>query len=192
MAVIPIDRKARLLWPWILLGLLVLGLLAWWLLGARTPERDVAAVSPAAPMVAALPAAVERLARFAEGQRGAMGPSHDYTADGLRHVADALEAVRGRAPADVDVAARAREIRERADAMQRDPTSTAHALQAREAFVLATSTLRQMRPGTGNDPVAEAHAAAVAVDPQTRLLDQPERVQRFFATTAAALRQIAG
>ncbi len=203
MATIPVQHKERTLWPWVLLGVALLAVLAWWLLGSRDDDRVGVAGRQAAPAVAdtaasggdaaAALAPVDRLARFAEGGRSAMGPSHDYTADGLRHVADALVAVRDRAPAGMDVNARASEIRERADAMQRDPSATTHALQAREAFLLAAGVLREMRPDAGDgDRVAAAHAAALAVDPKTPLLDQGARVEAFFARTADAIRQIAG
>lgn len=48
MAEIDIERKQTTAWPWILLGLLVLALLAWWLLGHRDTDDRTAAVTPAA------------------------------------------------------------------------------------------------------------------------------------------------
>lgn len=68
MAEIDIERKQTTAWPWILLGLVVLALLAWWLLGHRSTDARAAAVTPAAQVmdttynaaaagVAAMPAA---------------------------------------------------------------------------------------------------------------------------------------
>lgn len=68
MAEIDIERKQSTAWPWILVGLVVLALLAWWLLGHRSTDVRAAAVTPAAQVmdttynasaagVAAMPAA---------------------------------------------------------------------------------------------------------------------------------------
>lgn len=49
MAEIPVRRKAGMAgWLWLLLGLLLIGLLIWWL--ADDDEAEIAAVEPAAPM----------------------------------------------------------------------------------------------------------------------------------------------
>jgi hypothetical protein len=84
-------------------------------------------------------------------------PSHEYTADGLRQLSAALAAVASRD--NVGGAAwqpRIEEIRTRADAMQRDPSSLQHAQQTREAFVMAASLIDQMRAEAGVSATAGA------------------------------------
>ena len=207
MAELHIERKERTAWPWVLAGALLLALLLWYVFardGADRVAADVPARTTSASAGAVvgdnvaepeLPAEVRELVRYTEARAAeAAGPAHDYSAAGLRHLANALGAIAGSTAGNVDVQARVAEIREHADAMQRDPASTAHALQAREAFLVASSLMQQMQQGRGDAAVGavrEVHDAATAIEARTRLLDQTERVERFFDRSANAVRELA-
>lgn len=206
MAELHIERKERSAWPWVL-GALLLALLLWFLFARDGGERVAADVPDATTSVSAgavvgdsmgaadLPAEVRELVRFTESRAAdGAGPAHDYTAAGLRHLAAALGAVGGSTAGNVDVQARVTEIREHADAMQRDPASTEHALQTREAFLVASSLMQQVQQGRSDASAAavrEVHDAATAIEARTRLLDQTERVERFFDRSANAVRELA-
>lgn len=204
MAELHIERKERSAWPWMLASALVLALLLWYVI-ARDGTDPVAADVPVTTSMSAgavgdgvgaeVPTEVRELMRFTETRAAdGAGPAHDYTATGLRHLAAALSAVGGSTAGDVDVQARVAEIRERADAMQEDPTSAEHARQAREAFLVASSLMQQMQQGRGDAAVGavrEVHEAATAIEARTRLLDQTERVERFFDRSANAVRELA-
>ena len=200
-----VERKDRTVWPWVIGALVVAAILLWLFVWRDRGGTDIVdAAAPAAPAApgavtdTAVPAGVAEFLRFADGQRAAQaaGPSHDYTADGLRHLAGAVDAlverdtVLGRA-----VGPRVAALRERADAMQRDAGSTDHAQQAREAFLLAADLLQAIQEGAHpglTDRVGEVRQAATAVRADRRLLDQTAEVQRFFDGAAAALRGMTG
>ena len=77
--------------------------------------------------------------------------------------------------------------------MQRDPTSTRHALQAREAALLADGLIQQLQAARGGDAASAPGAvgeAARAIDAQRPLLEQMSEVDRFFDQAADALRTL--
>ena len=203
MTELHIERKERTTWPWILLGLLLVALLLWFLFGRtddgaavadRTPPVLTDSV-PAADGGATLPGEVSEFVQFVDARSAAdAGVAHDYTADGLRRLAGALGAVAtGASVSGVDVEQRLTGIRERADAMQRDPASTQHALQAREAALLAGGLLQQMqaaRAGTAESAPGPVNEAAQAISAERPLLEQVGEVQRFFEQAASALRAL--
>lgn len=203
MAELHIERKERSALPWVLGGLLLLALALWFLFGRGDDTTEGAAAGAVADSVAAasapmsgeadaMPAAVTALAQFA-GTRatGQADHTHQYTADGLRRLADALGAVTERATVSgVDVEPRLAEIRERADALQQDPTSTEHARQAREAFLLASGLMQQVQEARFSElaaEVREVNDAALAVEADQLLLPQLADVERFFERAAYAL-----
>ena len=211
MTELHIERKDRTLWPWILAGLLLLALVLWVLFGRGDGRADggvaldaspAAVTDSAAGTVATamgadgVPAPVGEFLRFAETrtERDA-SHAHEYTADGLRRLAGALGAVTdGAAVPGVDVQQRLSEIRQRADALQRDPASTEHALQAREAFVMASALMEQMQQARFSglaSQVREVSDAATAIRPDQPLLRQAGEVQRFFERSANAVREMA-
>ena len=204
MTELHIERKERSAWPWLLLGALVVALLLWFLFGrADDPAAEVsvadtaaagevAGVAPAATVPATdgeMPQAVTDFVQFTQAGTAADATvAHDYTADGLRRLADALGAVTASAEVGaVDVSQRVAEIRERADAMQQNPASSEHAVQASEATLLAAALMRELPGATGG---AEAYSAAQAIRGDRPLLEQTDAVRRFFEQSAAVLRSL--
>lgn len=208
MAEINIERQERSIWPWII-GLLVLALLAWWLLRMRGDGNDhmvadtsMGAVADTIPGAGAdtramMPAAVNEFLRFAEGPRAAQAAdtTHSYTAEGIRRLAAALDelAVRdtvGRVSLNVRIAA----LRERADALQRDWSSTKHAGHTRVAFDSAAALIESMQqqrfPNLGSE-AASVRQAATNVKPDGMLLEQTAEVKQFFDRAASAVRAMA-
>jgi hypothetical protein len=118
--------------------------------------------------------------------------SHDYTADGVRQLADALSALL-QLDAGTDASRRMQieSLRRRADDLQRDPTSLRHADYARDAFSTATSIcqwLQERSVPAAADAVSELQAAALDIDPSTQLLQQMPKVERYFDRAATAVR----
>lgn len=211
MAEIPVERKERSAWPWLLLGAVLVALVLWFLFGATNDEPDLAVAegtaagavadpttpAPAAdPAGAAMPAAVTEFTQFVQTtDANAAGLAHEYTAEGLRRLAAALDAVAARATvaSTVDVSERVGEIRAHADRLQQNPTSTAHALQAREGALLAAALMRQLVGTEGDAATAarDAYTTAEQIAPQTLLLDQVDTVRRFFDQSANVVRGLA-
>src|SRR5690606_21295848 len=94
----------------------------------------------------------------------------------------------------MDVQQRVTEIRARADSLQRNTASNEHALQAREAALLAAGLIRDVRgdSATGTSGTTDVQQSAEAIDAQRPLLDQTTQVQQFFERSAAALRDLQG
>ena len=207
MAELHIERKERSVWPWVIGVAILLALLLWFLFGrdqgdgiaTGTAAVDSVPVATATPATAAgelaLPAAVSEFVRFSETPPASASPSHEYTAEGLRRLADALGAVaQGVTVSGVDIQERLSAIRTRADAMQREPTSGQHSLQAREALLLASGVLSQIqeaRFATLASAVGEVNSAATAVQADRSLLDQTTAVQRFFERASQAVQEMA-
>ena len=203
MAELHIQRERNRAWIWVVAILIVIAALAWLALGhddtQDTADRmppmtgtsliSAGATEPTA--VAGAPGAVNDYLRYAADHRAMSDAdhSHAYTADGIRRLANALGALSERdGKSDENIQSRVVMLRERADALQRNPQSTEHARYAREAFDAAAELMRAMQTGTSSDEVAEVGRAASALEPNTMLLLQREAVQRFFDQSSAALR----
>jgi len=200
-------------WPWVLLALAVLALflLFMWNRGAPHDDEVVVPIEPAAQQdvpagapdfaqpaaeTPPAPAEVSVFVRFAEDTRAdAAGLSHDYTAEGLRQLAAALDAVsRTQAPPSsaADASRHIAAMREWADAMQRDPKSLQHADHARAAFVSAAHAMEILgadRPG-GDQAVQAVRESAEGIDAQRPMLEQVSQIETFFDRSAQALRTL--
>src|SRR5688500_615596 len=97
MRALHVERRDRRVWPAVLAGLLLVALFAWWLMprDAAGPDVVTTATAGTADGTATTPAAVTDFLRFVERRRAteAMGPEHEYTAEGIRSLSAALAAV---------------------------------------------------------------------------------------------------
>jgi hypothetical protein len=201
MANINIERKQSP-WPYVI-GLLLLLLVGWFVVeqfdddDAVVVAPEAGAIADPAPAVAATPAATGAVAefiRYADSTRAAqaMGPGHDFTAEGIRKLAAAIDDVaRSDTVANAALAPQLADLRQRADSIQANPNATDHALHTREAFLIAASLIQNMQERRAPDRAADANAvwaAARQVDAKRPLLEQSADVERFFERSAAALR----
>ena len=204
MAEINIERKERTTWPWLLLGLLLVALLAWWLL-SRNDDGDFATVQDTTGAV--IDTADATSAGIREGAPGALSDfvawtnenrarqeadtTHAFTAEGIRHLADAIAEIVDRdTTGAMMLRQRADTIRGLADALQRNWQSTNHAEYARRAFMEATmalESLRDQRYPNAATQVAQVRQAAEGVQANQTLLPQRQQVQQFFDRAAEAL-----
>jgi hypothetical protein len=199
MAELHIQRERDRTWIWAVAILIVLGSVAWLAFGPDE-RRDAADGMP--PMTGAslmasdgelvgVPLPVNEYLRFVADSRAERDADHGhaYTADGLRRLAGALGALSERdGKSDENIQSRVTMLRDRADALQRDPQSTEHARYARDAFDAAAELMRAMQTEASSNAVAEASQAAGALEPNTMLLMQREAVQRFFDRAGTVLR----
>jgi hypothetical protein len=209
MADIDIQRKSTPIWPWILLGLILLALLLWFLLGRGTDDRvatgpvtDTVApateTAPAAGMAgpAALQQFSQRCADPAAQQQAGM--DHSFTVNCLRQLADAIEGTaeqQGLAMGAVQP--QTQEVRDHAQQLEQSPPEAMdHANHVRAgamAAVAAMQTLNQA-PGTADagGQVNQAEQTAQSIRPGVALLDQKAEVDRFFQQAYEALNRVAG
>lgn len=212
MAEIPIERREHrgALWAW-LIGLIVLLLLIWLAASRRhgaqtaavrsdttTAAGEIAPATPypgtapgatasaAAPSVATASGAIAEFSRFI----GAAGPNltdaeqREYTAGGIRRLADALSSEGATGPA-ID------NMRNKADALQKSgPASARHSDMARAAFLSAADAFDSLKQSHPNLDASGVRNAANAVKPGTHFLREKGDVQRFFDTARDALQQL--
>ena len=212
MAEIHVERKGSRSWLWLLVGLAILLALAAWLVWGRGGDAPSALGSAAGGSVAGATAgdtagmatgdttgaagagAIGSFLSYVEETRArqAAGPSHEYTADGVRRLAAAIAELSQRNPGTAGaLRAELDAVRAQADSLQRNPQSTEHARYTREAFRAAAGlmgALQQRHYSNLSNEVAEVRRAADAVQPDRPLLEQVANVQRFFDQSAAALR----
>jgi hypothetical protein len=162
--------------------------------GTPMPDAGGSVVSDSEMRAADVDAAIEDYVRFVADRRArdAIGPKHEYTAEGIRRLAGAISAVAARDSVAVGaLEPRVQTLRERADALQRDPSARTHALKTREAFLLAASVLESIQDRRFRNLDGEATAvlrAAEDVKARTPLMGQADAVQRFFDRAANLLR----
>jgi hypothetical protein len=218
VADINVERKGPSIWPWII-GLIVLALLIWALaemLGGRddatrtaVTDDTVARTTEVAPATrdpgmtgaaAGVPAAVQQFEQWVDRRdpQTDMGLQHEYTRNGLRQLADALESLAQRHGERPAVQQSIQTMRQQADRLQQsDAASTQHANMTRDAFTSAADAVGTLQrehhaqlAGADNQ-VNQVRQAAQAIDTGTPLLQQHERVQTFFDRARDAVRAMA-
>ena len=211
MANIEIQRKQPHAVWWIL-GLILLTLLLVWLFAGRNREGIVGGALGDDTLGIAAPPATTPLPGTAvgasadgavadylthvrgEGDFSDMGRAHAYTSTGLRLLASAIEQVaRADTTGRASVEARLTTLRERAEALQRDPSSPQHARMTRDAFTAAADAMRELQrvrfPAAAGE-VERARSAAEALSASRPLLEQRDAAHAFFQRAGDALQRM--
>ncbi|MGI8843678.1 MAG: hypothetical protein ACR2HZ_08260 [Gemmatimonadaceae bacterium] len=208
MANLNIEKKDRPIWPWIALGIVLLAALAWFLMARddtpRTDTGDAAssviadtslraaaqANDPSAATIEGAPEEVNDYLRYTAEHRAQADAdlSHEYTANGIRRLASALGAITDRdTVGGTNVPSLVADLRDRADALERNQESMSHARYAKDAFISAGDLMQALQqrsyPNAGAE-VEQARQAAQSVDTDGPLLAQRTRVQAFFDHSA--------
>lgn len=199
MAEINIEKRSSP-WPWII-GALALALVAWVAIAAMRDdevETQYGAViteeegRPAgtAGTTGAVPGAVEEYSEFAaEPADLTPGRDHEYTAEGIRKLSAALNAIVERNGNDPESRSRFDRFRQSADRLERDPQSGQHAGTVRDVFTSAVDVLESSRVDAGD--VNQLRQTTSSISADEPLLDQAEAVKRFFSQSAEALMRAA-
>lgn len=187
------QKKGPGIWPWIL-GLVLLGLVLWFIFGGDDDAEitdDIGATAPAAVTTesdmepsgyASRPAAVVEFTEFAEqaAPDNDEASQHEYAATGIRLLTDALAGVLA-GTASPELA----DLRKKAEAVTSSPYgSDRHAEMVRSAFLSAVEVFKSLpdaEPASGIEEAAEAIRAGVP------LLEQQVQIQEFFERAADAL-----
>jgi hypothetical protein len=208
MAEIPIERKQGRNWlPLLLLALLALALLAYCFQRSRTPDPVAGAagaadsltrVDTAAPSAAGAAAAggangaIDQFVQFVQ-QRDTTNETegqHQYTAEGTRRLAAALDAI---AAGNPDIAVYADSMRSSIERLQRSSDTDVHADDAKAAFSAAVSAMEQIDRARGRTRDVQALRATFNdLSGRQPLMPQLPTVHRFFQAAADALQQMRG
>lgn len=213
MAEINLEHKKRPIWPWIL-GLLVLLLLVWLVVGMMRPDTPDAAVGTvyddtavttgdtamagSAAGAAVVPPQLQQYLSTCSAAAGsepsAIGTEHEYTTTCLSLLADSMSAVAAQRPMEPQLTQQLTAVRQRVDSVrQSDASSLEHSNQARDAAMASAEALGAMqRAYAGTNPQVEtsvgtARDAAQQIQGSQALLDQKEALTRFFREAGNAL-----
>ena len=186
MAEIKIEKKPPV-WPWILLGLLLVGGLVYWFALRDKNEEPMADATDSTETVRTGP--VAEYITFIDNDKEPMGLDHEFTHDGLMKLTAATQAVADQA--DYDVKADLDQVKEYANQIEKDPFETTHANSIRKAAETLAGSLHRMQEAKFPQLSSEAQAvvnAADKIDPDVLTLDQKPAVKGFFNEAASLLR----
>jgi len=205
MAEIRLERKEGKGWLWSLLAVVALVVLAWWFFnrndavaaaGSSDSTGVAAAYNRSGVPVAGGGAeaflawvATNDTARTSDGNL-----SHEYTATGIRRLADAIGSIaRGDSLGGSQLADEVSALTTLAGQLQTEPQSLKHADLTHAAFAAAAQLLQDVQ--RRNFPNASAQVSSVreaadAVSKARPLLEQRTEINRFFASAAEAVRAL--
>lgn len=208
MAEIKIEEK-KTIWPWILLGILLLGLLLYFVLRDNNDANTAAQTMQNTTSQAAMQdtnttagnnaaynndnynsGSVEDYVSYINGTQ-AMGLDHNFTNGALLRLANAIQAksqaVGYNVQTDID------RVKELANRITQDPMVTTHANSIREAAGILSSAMNNMQqakfPNLNNE-AQEVKSAATNIDPEVQTLEQKEEVKGFLDKSGNLLQKM--
>lgn len=218
MAEIKIEKKQPV-WPWILLGLIILGVILYFLLsdndtvddmddnnnteevdttyqttGTNTIDGNTATWpddnSSRTPTATADNQSVQTYLSHV-GNTSRMGIEHEYTNNALLHLINAVDykAQEQNVNIQTDITA----IRNDARAITQNPQATDHANHIKSAatkIVTAMEKIQKEKFPNLTEDISEVRTAAQEIDTSTLTLDQKDTINAFFNEAADALRKM--
>ena len=204
MAEINIEQKNKAyLWQ-LIITVIIIGLVTWGAIEFFDRDSHTARDKPpearemmAAPRIVSIPIPLDKYLRFIRNNpaQEKMELDHAYTSVGIRRLADAIGAVMEQHNiSNLKVTGDLDKLRNYADRLQKDHSSTDHADIIREVFVLASDVMdsieEQISPRLNSD-MDEVHRAAEAIDPGKLALQQKAEVETFFDKAGSVLEVMA-
>lgn len=198
MAEIKIEKE-KTLWPWILIGVVLLGLLLYFLVFR---DKDNAGNTDTGQTIESTPAqtATENnatnggpVADYTSYINGTttMGLDHNFTNGALIRLANAVQAKA--AQTGYSVKADLDRVKALAEQITREPEATTHADSIRRAAGILTTAMENMQKEKFPNLNAETQAVRQAVEginPSVLTLEQKEAVRNFFDKAGALLQKM--
>lgn len=204
MADIDIEKK-KPVWPWILLGLVILALLLFLVFAnddqiddtedfedTETEQLDTMEDDQMRDTLSRTTTGddVESYMTYIEDTTR-MGVDHDYTSGALIHLVNAVESKAREMNYDID--ANLVQLQQDAERLSQDPTATDHANQIKQAGEEIAGILEGMQeenyPGL-SDEVEEVKTAVEDIDPNQDAMQQRETIKTFFEEAGDVLREM--
>jgi hypothetical protein len=199
MAEIKIEQKKQL-WPWVLLGVVIVVLLLYFLV-FRDNGKNMEAVivtdsvantnEPVAMAMKENNGTVAAYVDFVENSKGNMGLDHEYTNEALLKLIEATNA-----KADelgFEVQADMEKAKEYAKMITTDPFETTHADNIRKADDILADVLQNIQtanyPGLA-DEAAALKSASESIKPGVLALEQKNAVKDYFEKAADLLQKM--
>ena len=196
MTEIKIEKKAPV-WPWILIGLVIAALIYFFAFRETEDtiipgEDDDDTRQEQTIGIRENNSTVEEYISFVRNsERDDMGLDHEFSNEALLLLADAIDAMADEV--DVDLNNDFKGVRDNADHITDDPTSTDHANHIRTSALTLTSELgniqREEYPELSNE-ITDLKAAANSIDPNVLTNDQRNSVMSYFDKAADVLEKM--
>lgn len=196
MAEIKIEKKS-LPWLWIIIGLIIVGLLLYFLFFRNNDNNSIAEDDRIPTNTVNTTTAdkatddpVSQYVAYINNDR-MMTLDHAYTNGALLHLVKAIqmkaEQVGYNVRADLD------RVESIANAITKDPMTTTHADSIHDAATILHTVMANMQqakfPGLQNE-MAEVKEAATSIDPSVQTLNQKPAVKSFFDKSAQLLQRM--
>ncbi len=191
MAEIKIEKKKQV-WPWLLLGAVILALLLYFFVFNKEDEMNEVAETPVALIdIHENNSTVAAYVNFINSDTNKMSLDHSYTNEALLKLTDATNAMADEA--GYSVKADLEKVKEYADKITNDPFETSHANNIKKAAEILAGSLQNLQrakyPMLEND-AAEVKSAAEAINAETLTLEQRNAVKSFFGEAANLLEKM--
>lgn len=213
MAEIKIEKK-KPVWPWILLGLIILGIILYFLLAndnekvddmddtdteqvgdttfqtTQTGNRNTATFNRADTISDVSSQSVPRFVAHVE-DKSRMGTDHEYSSRALTHLINAVEYKAQEQ--NVNLNADLVDIRKEAQEITTNPQATDHANKIKSAGTKIAQAIEKIQkekfPNLEQD-VEEVKTAAQGIDTKVQTLQQKEQINSFYAEAADVLQNM--
>ncbi|CAN5258722.1 hypothetical protein BH23BAC2_BH23BAC2_18380 [soil metagenome] len=210
MAEIKIEKKQPV-WPWILVGLLILGVILYFLLSDNNDDMDTmddddmeqvdtTYQTTQANDTGNWPADSEVGTSNSEsvnnyyahiGDKSRMGIDHVYTNQALKHLINAID-YKSREH-NVDINTDLAEVKRHAMEITDDPMETDHANHIKTAAAKITDALDKIQkerfPNLSGD-VNDVRTAVQEIDPSVLTLEQKDKINSFYQEAADVLKKM--
>ncbi len=215
MAEIKIEKK-KPVWPWILLGLIILGVILYFILAdngtedmddmdddiervdttyqtTQTGDRGTSDWPDDTNRTPSATANNESVNTYLShvGNTSRMGIEHEYTNNALLHLINAVDYKAQEQ--NVNIQTDISEIRNDARAITQNPQATNHANHIRNAATKIANAMEKIQkekfPNISQD-ITEVRNAAQDIETSTPTLEQKDKINTFFNEAADALRKM--
>jgi hypothetical protein len=199
MAEIKIEQK-KPIWPWLLVGLIIVALLVYFLVFRDNGENIEAVTEPDSITntnksdlleVKENNGTVVAYVKFVENSEENMSLNHEYTNEALLKLIEATNAIANEV--GYDVQADIEKARGYAKMIATDPFEKTHADNIRKADDILTNILQNIQkakyPGLA-DEVAELKSASESIKLSVTTLEQKDEVKTFFIKAADLLQKM--
>jgi hypothetical protein len=197
MAEIKIEKKT-VVWPWILLGLIVLALLIYFLFFRNSDENTVAENTTSTVVTDQNAAAgdnsnsaVGMYSAFINSDTAKMGEDHEYTSTALSRLIQATQSVADEQ--GYDIKADLDQANNYADKITQDPQALTHANSIKSAADIIARALQNLQRAKFPQLNAEAEqvkSAANNIDLNSETLNQKQQIKSFFNDASDLLQKM--
>jgi hypothetical protein len=199
MAEIKIEKK-KPIWPWLLVGLIIVALLVNFLVFRDNGENTEAVTEPDSITytnesdlleVKENNGTVKAYVSFVENNNEKMSLDHEYTNEALLKLIEATNAMANEV--GYDVQADIEKAREYAKMIEQDSFEITHADNIRNADSILTNILQNIQkakyPGLA-DEVTALKSASESIKPGVLTLEQKDAVKNYFAKASDLLQKM--